>query len=261
MLKITSVRHAFPESQGFVIDRPNGHREYTFIHFYNSVEIKINGRKIITEPHAIILYKPETPQYYKSYEPLIHDWFHFVGEFDSLTLNNFKFDEIYYPKAYNIITETVAELENEFFGDKINRNFIYDSKTKELFVKLDRDIANTKCEPMNTEYVEGFRYLRGEVFSNLKHSWTVSKMARRMGLSESHFYLLYKKIYGITPTADLIKAKIDSARNTLRFQNTPIGEIAANLGYQNTTHFIRQFKNAVGVSPTAYRNEFKNGRF
>jgi AraC-like DNA-binding protein len=26
-------------------------------------------------------------------------------------------------------------------------------------------------------------------------------------------------------------------------------------GYENTTHFIRQFKSIVGVSPTVYRNQ------
>ena len=84
-------------------------------------------------------------------------------------------------------------------------------------------------------------------------------MAKKIGLSESHFYLLYKKIYGITPTSDLIKVKIDSAKHMLRFQKTQIGDIAANLGYQNTTHFIRQFKKMVGISPSQYRNKHKNG--
>lgn len=254
MLKITSIRHTFPEKAGFVINRPYGHLEYTFLHFYNSVEIIKEGKKIITEPHAVILYKYGTPQYFKSREPLLHDWFHFVGEFDGLLLNNFKVNEIYYPKNLKFITQTVAELENEFFGNKPNRDFVYDCKIKELFVKLDRDISNTENEIKKDEYIEDFRHLRGQVFSNLSEPWSVAKMAKKLGMSESHFYLLYKKIYGITPTADLIKAKIDSAKNTLRFQNTSITNIAESLGYQNTTHFIRQFKKFVGISPSKYRN-------
>ena len=259
MLKITSVRHAFPENAGFVINRPYGHLDYTFIHFYNSVEIIVDGKKIVTEPHAVILYKYGTPQHFKSHEPLLHDWFHFVGGFDGLELDNLKFDRVYYPKNINFITDTVAEIENEFFGNKPNRNFIYDCKIKELFIKLDRDIANNEDSISNPEYIKDFRYLRGEIFSNLSDNWTVAKMAKRLGMSESHFYLLYKRIYGISPTADLIKAKIDSAKNTLRFQNTSITNIAESLGYQNTTHFIRQFKKSVGISPSQYRNKHKNG--
>lgn len=259
MLKITSIRHAFPEKASFYIDRPNGLGEFLFLHFYNSVEIIINEKKIITEPHAVILYNPDTPEFYKSHEPLLHDWFHFRGDSDGLNLNNLKFDQVYYPNNYKIITETVAELETEFFSDKPNRDFIYDCKIKELFIKLDRDIANNADSISNPEYIKDFRYLRGEIFSNLSDNWTVAKMAKRLGMSESHFYLLYKRIYGITPTADLIKAKLDSAKNTLRFQNTSITNIAESLGYQNTTHFIRQFKKSVGISPSQYRNKHKNG--
>ncbi len=259
MYKVTSIRHAFPEKAGFFIDRPNGLGEFLFLHFYNSVEIIINGKKIMTEPHAVILYNPSTPEYYKSYEPLLHDWFHFKGNNDNLILNNLKFDEIFYPNNYNFITETVAELETEFFKGDLNRDFLYDLKIKELLIKLDRDVSNKNDELSNLEHITDFRYLRGEVFSNLGDNWPVSKMAKRLGMSESHFYLLYKKIYGITPTADLIKAKIDSAKNTLRFHNTQISDIAESLGYQNTTHFIRQFKKSIGISPSQYRNKHKNG--
>ena len=34
-----------------------------------------------------------------------------------------------------------------------------------------------------------------------------------------------------------------------------IEEIATSLGYANTTHFIRQFKDKVGVSPSNYRKK------
>ncbi len=261
MFKVTSIRHAFPEKASFFIDRPNGLGEFLFLHFYNSVEIIMHGKKIITEPHAVILYNPETPEYYKSYEPLLHDWFHFRGDKNDLKLNNLKFDEIYYPNNYKFITETVAELETEFFKDETHRDILSDLKIKELLIKIDRDITNTQEELSKPEYIKDFRYLRGEVFSNLDKNWTVSNMAKRLGLSESHFYLLYKKIYGITPTADLINAKINSAKNMLLFQNMRIDDIAIALGYKNTTHFIRQFKANIGISPTAYRNKFKNGRF
>ncbi len=261
MFKVTSIRHAFPEKAGFFIDRPNGLDEFLLLHFYNSVEIILHGKKIITEPHAVILYNSDTPEYYKSYEPLLHDWFHFKADKKDFTLTNLKFDKIYYPNNYNFITEIVAELENEFFKDENHKDFLSDIKVKELLVKLDRNITDNKDDLSKSEYIKDFRYLRGEIFSNLDKNWTVGNMAKRLGLSESHFYLLYKKIYGITPTADLINAKINSAKNMLLFRNMRVDDIATELGYNNTTHFIRQFKSNVGVSPTAYRNEFKNGRF
>lgn len=260
MLKISSVRHAFPENAGFFIDRKNGHKDFTFLHFYNSVEIIKDGKIIKTEPHAVILYNKETPQYFKSNEPLIHDWFHFDGCIGDLGINTFQFDEIYYPNNYKYIIQTIAELEMEFWSNNLNSDLLSDLKIKELFIKLDRDITNNETNSIDSAYTKAFRSLRQEIFSSLNADWSVANMAKKINLSESHFYLLYKKIYGITPTVDLINAKINSAKNMLMFKDMLIDDIAANLGYKNTTHFIRQFKGCVGMTPSEYRKIY-SGRF
>jgi len=78
-------------------------------------------------------------------------------------------------------------------------------------------------------------------------------MAAEVGFSKSRFYNIYKSIYGITPTADLIEARVNSARNMLLSTSKKIEDISYLLGYENTTHFIRQFKKWTGYSPAAYR--------
>lgn len=259
MIEISLARHAYPENAGFIIDRQYGHSEYTFLHFYNSVEILKNGELIKTQPHAVILYRPRTPQYYISKEPLLHDWFHFSGDIDELGICEFMPDEIYYPANCDFISKTVAELESEFFGNRKNSEVLSDLKVRELFVKLDRFITEKENDFINTETIEKFRYLRGEIFSSLDGDWSVSNMAKRINLSESRFFTLYKRIFGTTPTADLINAKINSAKNMLLFHNERIEDIAACLGYENTTHFIRQFKKSVGTTPSGYRKKHRNG--
>ena len=85
-------------------------------------------------------------------------------------------------------------------------------------------------------------------------------MAKKVNLSESHFFVLYKKFYGITPVADLINARINNAKNMLLFKNMLIDDIASELGYNNTTHFIRQFKSFVGITPSQYRKKYQNNK-
>lgn len=253
MLKISSVRHAYPENAGFFIDRKTGHEEFTFLHFYNSVEILINGEIIKTEPHAVVLYNPKTPQHFKSNEPLVHDWFHFCGNIDDLHFDIFKPDLIFYPSNYKNITKTVTELEHEFFDNKPNKDLLIDLEIKRLFIKIDRYLTSYNDNHNEKQYIKAFRLLREEVFSSLNLNWSVSDMARKVNLSESHFYVLYKKFYGITPIADLINARLNNAKNMLLFKNMLIEDIASELGYNNTTHFIRQFKSFVGITPSQYR--------
>ena len=53
---------------------------------------------------------------------------------------------------------------------------------------------------------------------------------------------------------DLIEARINAARQLLTATDLPVHEIAAACGYQNATHFMRQFKEITGLTPSAYRN-------
>ena len=78
-------------------------------------------------------------------------------------------------------------------------------------------------------------------------------MAQRVHLSPSRVYPIYKKLFGISPNADLINARINSAKNRLINSGDKIEDIAESLGYRNITHFIRQFKENTGMSPGQYR--------
>ena len=43
--------------------------------------IEINGKKIITEPNACILYSPDEPQlFYNEKNDIIHNWMHFSAD-------------------------------------------------------------------------------------------------------------------------------------------------------------------------------------
>lgn len=252
MVEITLLRHAFPENGGFCIDRPTGYPEYTFLHFHTPIEILQNGRLVLTQPHAVIIYDKFTPQYFKSEQPVVHDWMHFTGDISPL-MKQLCFNSVYYPNNHDFITKIVAELEQEFFAKRDDNQEIMKLKIEELFLKLNRSIFQKDITDYDKGTLEKFRYLRGKMFYSLNEKWTVSRMAQEVFLSESRFFTLYKAIFGISPSADLINAKINSAKNMILFSNMTVENISNSLGYQNTTHFIRQFKQNVGVSPSVYR--------
>ena len=174
--------------------------------------------------------------------------------------DTFKPDFIFYPNNYQNIIKTVAELEREFFDDKPNKNFLIDLKIKELLIKIDRDLVSDNSNITYKQYINVFRLLRCEMLSSINYNWSVSDMAKKVNLSESHFFVLYKKFFGITPIADLINARLNNAKNMLLFKNLLIDDIATELGYNNTTHFIRQFKSLVGITPSQYRKKHQNNK-
>lgn len=251
MLNITDIRHAWPEPAGFLLNRVNGHPEYTFLHFFNSVTLEYKGETVKTQPHAVILFKPGTPQLFISEEPLLHDWMHFTlsSSFDF----GISTDTLYYPSHTEFITDTVRELEAEFFDSRPHRREYMELKVRELFLKLSRELDSNGEMGINLETKEKLRYLRGNMFSHLNEDWSVERMANEIGLSQSRFFTVYKSFYGSSPISDLIRARMNSAKNMLLYSERRIEEIAVHLGYRNVTHFIRQFKKENGISPSAYR--------
>lgn len=263
MFEITGVRHMYPEPAGFFIDRKKGHRHYTFLHFHNSVRLRIGEGEIVTQPHAVILFAPGEPQYFQSEEALLHDWFHFEGDLRTIPLQSLRLGEVFYPSEHGRITRLVAELEMEFFAGKESSALLSDCKVKELFIALDRDLNGKDAGAVGSRTREKFRYLRGEMLSSLSEHHSVDALAAKVGLSPSRFFTLYRKIYGTSPIEDLIVAKIRSAKNKLAYSRETVEGIAASLAYENTTHFIRQFKARTGVTPSAYRRSVipsKNGK-
>ena len=257
MIEITAARHAYPEPAGFCMDRKSGYREaYTFLHFHNSMELVCGGERLTTQPHGVILYEPDVPQYFKSDGLLVHDWMHFRGDISRLSQEaGLPLNAVCYPANPTFITRVMAEIESELFGGRPNYARLLGLKAEELLIKVGRALTEQEAEPQSPAMLERFRTLRGEMFMSLEEPWCVRRMADRVFLSESRFHALYKRFFGVSPTTDLINARMNSARNMLTLQSKSVEEIAAMLGYQNTTHFIRQFKTHNGVTPVKYRRE------
>lgn len=254
MIKIESARHSWQEKAGFVIDRPNGHKHYTFLHFFGSVELLVGGELVKTSPHACILYDIGTPQYFFSRTTLMHDWIHLSGDLlPKLQAVGLEFDRLYYPAGSHFITAITQEIETEYFAKRSCREAMLELKTEELLIKLFRACSGQLEPGVDIDMEERLRKLRSDVFLSLEHPWTVFEMAQSVGLSESRFYAAYRAVFSNSPTDDLIKARIDSAKNALLFGNETVSRIAESLGYNNVTHFIRQFKSLTGFSPAKFR--------
>lgn len=258
MINITSVRHNWPNPPGFCMNRPNGHPDYTFVHFTTSVEFG-KGENVVTLPeHACIIYSPPTPQYFSCPQGMIHDWFHFNGLpkhlLDGLDIPT---DTLFFPKQWSFITDITEEIENEFYAKREYNNRLIDLKVNELFIRLSRAIKGNYSETVDQKFTSELRQLRTDIAQNLSHDWSVAEMASKLMLSQSRFSHIYHTFYGTTPVDDLIRMRIHAAQNALAFTQSPIGEIACSLGYRNTTHFCRQFRQSLGMSPSEYRKKHR----
>lgn len=256
-MKVTKVRHAWPEKMGFKLVRQDCKGEYIFIHFWQPVKIVINGKKIFTEPNAVIVINKNSSNIIESEScDLIHDFIHIDGD-DLLSLlksKNLQTDTVYYPTGCGFITDIVRKIEGEKFESEKFEEDIINSYLNILFSLISRNNGKQNDGFVVDYHTETeFKNLRTMVFSNLERDWSISHMAEIVNLSESRFYVLYKAVFKTTPNQDLIMARMDYAKHLLS-QNRSIAilDVAQKCGYSNEFHFIRIFKKNVGVTPKKY---------
>ena len=81
----------------------------------------------------------------------------------------------------------------------------------------------------------------------------MSDLAARAGLSLSAFERQVQRVYGVTPSQLLTRARLDSASRLLRGSDWPVARVAVECGYFDHSAFTRAFRSAVGLTPTQFR--------
>lgn len=88
---------------------------------------------------------------------------------------------------------------------------------------------------------------------------TIPQLAALAGVSESHFYKMFKKETGITVVQYVHSLKIQKAKTLLRGTTLPVERIAEDLAFEDKSYFYRLFKKTVGRTPDGYRKSLSPG--
>jgi AraC family transcriptional regulator len=87
----------------------------------------------------------------------------------------------------------------------------------------------------------------------LDHDIGLDELAALAGLSRFHFCTAFRLATGQTPHNWLTAMRIQQARRLLAEPDLPIIHVALAVGYQTASAFAAIFRNATGVTPSAYR--------
>jgi AraC-like DNA-binding protein len=84
--------------------------------------------------------------------------------------------------------------------------------------------------------------------------WTVNRLAQGVAMSPSRFAARFSAALGESPMAYVTKWRMNVAGRLLGESRQGVGEIAADLGYENVAAFGRAFKRHLGVPPATWRS-------
>lgn len=91
---------------------------------------------------------------------------------------------------------------------------------------------------------------------NLATDLRLSELGEVAGLSQYRFSHNFKQSTGLAPHQYIIRARIDRARQLLRYTQTSITTISHELGFGSSGRFSIQFRRATGLTPSSYRARF-----
>lgn len=91
---------------------------------------------------------------------------------------------------------------------------------------------------------------------NYYNDISVENMAKSFHFSRNYLYMLFKKEYGISPQAYLLKYRIEKAKELLKYEpNLTVSEVARAVGFKDPMYFSRVFHKMVGMPPSEFLKE------
>lgn len=88
----------------------------------------------------------------------------------------------------------------------------------------------------------------------------ISILSERCHLTERTFIRRFQKATGLNPSEYVRQVRMTKARDALQLGDRPISQIAAELGYDDASSFRKAFHSIVGMTPTDYREHFREKR-
>lgn len=123
----------------------------------------------------------------------------------------------------------------------------------ELFLHADAEAAPARAyarlEPAVNYICENYRF-----------PITISDIAAQVNLSISRFSALFRDCFHVSPVSYLLQYRLHHCTILLLSTDMTVAEIAFTSGFDNLSNFNRQFRERLGTTPTAFRNEAREIR-
>jgi len=98
------------------------------------------------------------------------------------------------------------------------------------------------------------------ISQNLGKSIEVRSLAKLQRMSISQLERRFKELFQITPAQYIIKVRLTAACRALATTREGIARIARDTGFYDASHFCRVFAKNMGITPTAYRTAYLDGK-
>ncbi len=212
---------------------------------------------ISAPPNSAILIPPHTPaRYSAATSDFCNSFIRFYTDESFVTNAKMPVGRPFLIRSPENLVMLFRMLSTEHYLGSENKNQCILLLMRLIMLKLSESVAKTDMMEIERE----LNNLRYEIQMKPGYPWTVTEMAKKMHISSGYLQSVYKKQFGISCMQDVLQKRINLAKDYLVSTKYQIQQISSLCGYQSSEHFCRQFKDIVGISPSAYRDSYTESR-
>jgi len=157
------------------------------------------------------------------------------------------------------ILKLIKDIQNEIISYLTKDKHILRALLYEILMVLNREYktsqeslqtVNNKVNPYITKFIS-------LVNDEFKQSHSIQYYADKLCITPNYLNELIKQSVGINAKL-LIQTKVLlEAKKMLTYTDVPVAQIAVELGFDNSSYFIRLFRKQTGVTPLLYRRHIR----
>lgn len=249
-----------PAEHLFVIDQFYQPNLYYPVHTdkISKISIVLNGqlkestgRQEVYAKTASLVVKPQSEQHTNTFGPkgarvisvLVKDEYWLENDLNGILKRLQWFHDLQHARAG---LRFVKELAEKPSANGLEENFI------ELLAALEYTVPERGTPPLWLSAVKDRLKDESETPPSLK------ALAQWVGVHPVYLARIFRKYYHCSIKDFIRTFRVQQVIGQLSSSQTPLVQIAMDAGYADQSHFSRQFKGEMGMSPGAFRKFFRN---
>lgn len=154
------------------------------------------------------------------------------------------------------VRKLLGEIRSGSGEDALQRLYL-EAKILELVAVYVNEMAEEQqpgagAVKLSAADIAGLRQIKFILDEQTDMAPTIKILARLTCLNEYKIKTGFKQLFGLPVHAYVVDKRMEKARELLEGGRLKVGEIAARVGYTNTSHFIAAFRKRFGVNPGEY---------
>lgn len=218
-------------------------------------KLTYKNRHHLLKKGSLVILDPKIPQAYASASSKIWQftWLNFLSDYGAAynkRLIGDPFRPIQLDSGSSVpddIKRMITNLEKPHKENDLINSALLDG----IYMKLISQKMHREATPINDSYSDR---ILDYIHRHYSEDISIDDISQAANLSKFYLIKMFRDMTGMTPYEYLISYRLFQSKKLLKSTDASIDTISEQVGYHNSSGFIRAFKKQFDITPDKYRN-------